>query len=552
MTVRGTLFFGLLAIWVPCAISGCRDDQGINENSRDLKPHKIIPLPSKVTISGEETRVPDQSGMYVHGDFQEAGKVIADAFMGQFDIQVVPDSGDSENCLIRIVPDESLEADAYRLEVGGDRILFEAGGPQGAFYAAQTFRQILWNAESDSSSTGIVIQNITVYDQPKNRYRGFHMDLSRHLFQKEFIFKIIDCMALYKLNKLQLHLTDDQGWRIQIDKYPKLTSVGGFREFNAYDRECLERAKNDADYNLEQSFVNGEVYGGYYTKQEIRDIVEYAGKNFIDVIPEIDMPGHMSAAIRAYPELALSCSGDTNWGEEFSEPLCVCRSGVMQFVMDVWQEVLELFPCEYVHLGADEVDKSFWATSSDCQEFMDLHHFDHENMIQSFFVNEMYAFFSANDKKMIAWDDVMVSNNDNIVNEVDPGIHIMYWRDYKPESADLAARNGNPVILAPWSWFYLSSEASDENLKKLYYFNEKNELSAAVLEKKIGYQACVWTEIIPSGAVFERQIFPRFQAYSEVAWSNPSAWDSFIRRMPAHLDYLEANNIKYTRSKYFN
>ena len=553
MSNRGVFITGILALLIAFGGIGCdeKPDEPQNGNNPVVKPHKIIPLPSRVTISTDQIIITDHSKLFVSDLFNRAGQVVIDAFNENFGFTLTANTDDIDHSIIVIVFDEDLYDDAYEIEIDREKVLIKVSSPEGAFYAAQTFRQILWNADIDTGLSKIALQSIKVTDHPRNTYRGFHMDLSRHLFPMEFIFSIIDQMALYKLNKLQLHLTDDQGWRIQLEKYPKLTSIGGYREFNDYDYECIEITKYDSDYNFNPRFVNGDIYGGYYTKQDIRDIVAYASENFIDVIPEIDMPGHMSAAIRAYPELFLSCSGNTDWGDEFSEPLCVCKPEVMQFAFDVWDEVLELFPYEYMHLGADEVDKSFWKGSALCQQFMEDHNLNHVNKIQSYFVDEMYKYFGSKGRSMIAWDDILVSNDDDIVNVVDPNINIMYWRDYKPESADYAAQNGNSIILTPWSWFYLSSDATDENLKRLYDFDENSEVSAGVIERKIGYQACVWTEIIPSGAVFERHIFPRFQAYAEVAWSNPSAWDSFVKRMPAHIDYLEDHEIKYTKSDYF-
>lgn len=552
MKNTGLLTAGFLLLSI--IFFGIRCEKKPDDNHNDIsvsRPHKIIPLPAKVTISEEEILINDNSKLFIYNSFSRAGQVVAEAFDKNFGFTLMSNTDDVDNSIIRIVFEENLEDNEYKIEIDKEKVLIKAKSPEGAFYAAQTFRQMLWNADMNTNLKTIAIQLINVSDHPRNSYRGFHIDLSRHFFSKEFVFKIIDQMALYKLNKLQLHLTDDQGWRIQLEEYPKLTSIGGYREFNDYDYECIEKAKYDSDYNFNPQFVNGGIYGGFYTKQDIREIVAYATKNFIDVIPEIDMPGHMSAAIRAYPELSSSYSGNTNWGEEFSEPLYVCKPEVMQFAFDVWDEVMELFPYEYVHLGADEVEKSFWEESTLCQQFMEDHNLSHVNKIQSYFVDEMYNYISSKGKRMIAWDDIFVSNNDNIVNEVNPNINIMYWRDYKPEAADYAAQNGNPIILTPWSWFYLSSDATDENLKKLYEFDENSELSVAVIEKKIGYQACVWTEKIPSGVVFERQIFPRFQAYAEVAWSNAKAWDSFVKRMPVHIDYLESNEIKYTKSNYF-
>jgi len=527
---------------------GC-NKKPVEEPKPEIKHHKIIPLPEKVTLSGQVKTITGSSTIYIDSHFQRAGEVIIKAIRDAGGLIVKENNGDPENSDIRLVSDEQLDSNEYKMDVDDKKIVITAESPRSAFYAAQTFRQILWNADVDQANGTIKVQAINIIDKPQNRYRGFHMDLSRHFFPKEFVYEIIDMMALYKLNKLQLHLSDDQGWRIMIDKYPDLTRVGAYREFDENDEACMEKAKYDPDYNFDPQFINGNIYGGFYTKQDIRDIVSYASGNFIDVIPEIDMPGHMSAAIRAYPE--LSCSGDTNWGQEFSEPLCVCKPEVMQFVHDIWDEVIDLFPSNTVHLGADEVDKSFWGVSDTCKQFMEDHSLNNVNKIQSYFVEDMYKYFSSKGKKMIAWDDILVNNDDDIVNQVDPHILVMYWRDYKPESAVYAARNGNSIILTPWSWFYLSSQPTDENLKSLYDFDEKTELDPEVVEKKIGYQACVWTEDIPSEAVFERHIFPRFQAYAEVAWSNTKAWESFTKRMDAHLDFLKRNGIKYTKSKYF-
>ena len=531
-------------------ISACNEKKP-EEQTTIIKPQKIIPAAEKIILSDNQVSISENTVLYADKRFLKAKEVIIKAIndIGIINFNKFSDNQDESDILLRY--SEELSENEYKIDIDSGKIIIMAKSPQSAFYAAQTFRQILWTADMDTNERVIIIPALSITDKPQNMYRGFHIDLSRHFFPKEFIFKLIDQMALYKLNKLQLHLTDDQGWRIQIDKYPKLTSVGAYRTFNDQDSVCMEKAKYDADYEFNPMFVNGSTYGGFYTKQDLKDIVSYATENFIDVIPEVDMPGHMSAAIRSYPELSLSCSGNTNWGSEFSEPLCVCRNEVMQFAYDVWDEVMNLFPYDYVHLGADEVEKSFWLESADCQQFMEENNMNHVNQIQSYFVDKMFEYISSKGKKMIAWDDIFVSNDDDIVNSVDPNITIMYWRDYKPESADYAAQNGNPIVLTPWSWFYLSSEPNDENLKSLYEFSEQSELSAQVIAQKIGYQACVWTEEIPSEAVFERYIFPRFQAYAEVAWSKNKVWDSFIKRMPAHLKYLKDNGIKYTESAYF-
>jgi len=544
--ISGSLIILLLLV----NITACKDEKP-DEQTSIIKPQNIIPAPEKIILSDDQVNISAETVLYSDARFQKAKDIVVKAINHTAPFTLNQFSTIQDNCNILILYNENLTDNEYHIEIDSGKIIITAKSPQSAFYAAQTFKQILWTAELDSTENTIKVQAVSIIDKPENEYRGFHIDLSRHFFPKEFVFRLIDQMAFYKMNKLQLHLTDDQGWRIQIDKYPKLTSIGAYRTFNDQDSVCMEKAKYDADYNFDPQFVNGSTYGGFYTKQDLRDIIDYAKDNFIDVIPEVDMPGHMSAAIRSYPELSLSCSGNINWGNEFSEPLCVCRPEVMQFCYDVWDEVMELFPYDYVHLGADEVEKSFWEQSADCQQFMQDNNMNHVNKIQSYFVDKMFEHISSKGKKMIAWDDIFVSNDDNIVNQVDPDITIMYWRDYKPESANYAAQNGNSIVLTPWSWFYLSSDPTDENLKSLYEFNELSELSAQVINKKIGYQACVWTEEIPSEAVFERYIFPRFQAYAELAWSKNKVWDSFIKRMPAHINYLKENGIKYTESSYF-
>jgi len=527
---------------------GCSKNP-VNPPKPVLKIAKIIPLPKKVTLSDSVKTISESSTIYINSQFAEAGKVIIKAVQNMGGFAVKESNGAPDNSDIQLIQDAQLNNNEYTIDINNKKIVVRAKSPQSAFYAAQTFRQILWTATLDRAGKKIKIQGINIDDQPQYQYRGFMIDLVRHFFSKKFIFKIIDQMALYKLNKLQLHLSDDQGWRIQIDKYPKLTSVGAYRKFDSNDKACIEKAKSDPDYNFNPQFVNGNIYGGFYTKQDIRDIVSYAAEHYVDIIPEIDMPGHMSAAIRAYPE--LSCTGGTGWGKEFSEPLCICKPEVMQFVHNIWDEVIDLFPYNTVHIGADEVEKSFWEQSDSCKKFMADHSLNNANELQSYFVDKMDDYLSSKGKKVIAWDDIFVNNNDNIVNTVNPNIIVMYWRDYKPESAVYAAQNGNSIILAPWSWFYLSSDPTDESLKKIYDYNQKAELSSVVMSKVIGYQACVWTEEIPSATVFERYIFPRFQAYAEVAWSNTRAWQSFIRRMDVHLAYLRRNGIKYTKSKYF-
>jgi len=440
-----------------------------------------------------------------------------------------------------------MDSSAYQIDITASGVIIKAKSQAAAFYAAQSLRQMIWNATSGQKSDSFALKLMTIKDKPKYAWRGFHMDVSRHFFTKEYILEMIDWLAYYKFNKLQLHLTDDQGWRIEIDQFPLLTEIGAWRTFNKHDSTCMEIAKTDADFTIDPRFikeVNGrKIYGGYYTKQDIREIIAYASAHFIDVIPEIDMPGHMSAAIRAYPR--LSCVDSAGWGTEFSYPICPCNPDVMDFSYKVWDEIAALFPSNIVHIGCDEVEKATWAASPDCQAFMKEHGMTNLNEIQNYFVKKIQEHLQAKGKTVIAWDDVIDGN-------VDSKITMMYWRDWVTDSPERSAANGNAIIFTPWSHFYLSSPSTDENLQKLYSYNPVDQFPTNVMNKVQGMQGCVWTEEIPSEPVFEQHVFPALQALAEVCWNDGRDWSSFQNRMKPQLNYMNAKSIHFRKPAWSN
>jgi hexosaminidase len=250
------------------------------------------------------------------------------------------------------------------------------------------------------------------------------------------------------------------------------------------------------------------------------------------------MPGHMSAAIRAYPQ--LSCVDSAGWGTEFSFPICPCNPDVMDFAFKVWDEIVELFPSNTIHIGCDEVEKATWASSPECQTFMQQQGMAKTSEIQNYFVKKLQGHLEAKGKTVIAWDDV-------IDGDINNKITVMYWRDWVTDSPERSAANGNPIILTPWSFFYLSGFSSDENLQKLYAYNPTDVFTANVLSKVQGLQGCVWTEEIPSEAVFERHVFPALQALAEVCWTNSRNYTSFKQRMDTHFVYMNQQGIHYRR-----
>lgn len=509
--------------------------------------HGIIPLPLNVDLADGNLAIDKNIVLVSTIQFQPAITVVENALSQALGTAIVTKDKPSGKINIQFTFDNSMDTSAYQIDITSKGISVRAGNPVGAFYAAQSLRQMIWNSTSGLKTEAFNLQFMTIKDKPAYAWRGFHIDVARHFFTKEYIFKLIDRLAYYKLNKLHLHLSDDQGWRVQMDQFPLLTEVGAWRTFNNYDTICMNLAKTNPDYEIDKRFiktVNGkQVYGGFYTKQDIRDIIAYAAANYIEVIPEIDMPGHMSAAIRAYPQ--LSCVDSAGWGTEFSFPICPCNDPVMDFSYKVWDEIADLFPSKVVHIGCDEVEKGTWESSPSCQTFMKLHGMTNSNEIQNYFVKKLQEHLQAKGKTVIAWDDVIDGNIDN-------KITTMFWRDWVTDSPARCAANGNPIIITDWSCFYLSSNVTDERLKKLFDYNPSNIYPANVVSKIQGLQCCVWTETIPSEAAFEQHAFPGLQVLAETSWTPARDWYSFQIRMKPQFNFMNYQKIKYRRPSWVN
>ncbi len=504
--------------------------------------HGIIPLPLTVDYQTGKLLVDKNLVLVNNTQFLSAVKVVEDAFNQALSSGINKQENPSGAVNLQFTTDTNLGDEDYQIDINSSGIVIKAAKPAGAFYAAQSLRQMVWKKSGGIKCDSFELSYMKIVDKPKYAWRGFHLDVSRHFFTKEYVMEIIDWLAYYKLNKLHFHLSDDQGWRVQIDQFPLLTEIGAWRTFNNFDSICMEKAKTNPYYQIDPRFIktiNGkQVYGGFYTKDDIREIVAYATAHYIDVVPEIDMPGHMSAAISAYPY--LSSVDSTGWGTEFSYPICPCKAEVMNFSRLVWDEIADLFPYKVVHIGSDEVEKNTWESSLICQDFMTQNSFTNLNQIQNYFVKQIQQHLEAKGKTVVAWDDVIDGNVDN-------NLIMMYWRDWLKNSPEKCAQNGNQIVLTPWSPFYISSDHTDQTFENLYNFNPAKEYSAAVLEKVIGLQSCVWTEEIPSEQMFEYLVFPRLQALSEVCWSQGRDWYSFKTRLDSHLQYMSTLNIHYRR-----
>ncbi|HUP12292.1 MAG TPA: family 20 glycosylhydrolase, partial [Niastella sp.] len=433
--------------------------------------------------------------------------------------------------------------EGYTIAITDQKVLLKAGTPAGMFRASQTIRQLLppANEKDGTTAQNLRLPALTIIDEPTYAWRGIHLDVSRHFFGIAYIEKLIDAMAYYKLNKLHLHLTDDQGWRVEIKKYPQLSEQGAWRTFDKNDSFCMRQQKENPDMAIEAKHLiqrNGKtLYGGFYTQQQLKDLVKYAAARFIDIIPEVDMPGHMMAAIHAFPE--LSCEGGSKWGELFSTPICPCKESTFEFAQNIFTEIMDIFPSEYIHLGADEVDRKTWAQSQLCKELMQKEGLKDVAELQSYFVKRMEKFFHAKGRKLIGWDEILEGG-------ISPTANVMYWRSWVPNAPVAAARNGNKVIMSPGNPLYFDTPPDAHSLSNIYHFNVVPEkLTAEDAKSIIGAQANLWTERVPSENRADYLYFPRLLALAERVWTKQPDFNSFQQRLPAHYNRLEAMGIHY-------
>ena len=450
-----------------------------------------------------------------------------------------PDDAPSNMITLRLSQDAPHPAEGYRLNVTSDAVTVEAKTPAGLFYGLQTLTQLLFGDHTSGWSVPVV----QIVDAPRFAYRGMHLDVGRHFFPVAFIKKYIDLLAMYKMNKFHWHLTDDQGWRIEIKKYPKLTEIGAYRQETVMGKN-FER--------FDRPYIGDEKpHGGFYTQEEVREVVAYARARYIDVIPEIEMPGHATAALAAYPEFACTDGPfdvPTTWGI-FEDVFCP-KEETFQFLEDVLTEVIALFPSQYIHIGGDEVPKVRWQESEVAQEVISREGLADEDELQSYFIKRIESFLQAQGRRLIGWDEILEGG-------LAPDATVMSWRGM--EGGIEAAREGHDVIMTPTSHTYFDYYQADPEqeplairgltpLEKVYSFEPVPEmLSAEDAEHILGAQGNVWTEYMATTDYVEYMVFPRMLALSEVVWSPPDLrnWEDFVQRLPDHLRHFDALGVNY-------
>ncbi|WP_245849595.1 family 20 glycosylhydrolase [Hymenobacter crusticola] len=445
---------------------------------------------------------------------------------------------------IVFVYDKSITApEAYRLTITPQQVTLTAKEPAGMFRAVQTVRQLLPATieKARKGTASLSLPALQIQDQPAYSWRGMHLDVARHFFSTDYLKKYLDLLALYKFNKLHLHLTDDQGWRLEVKKYPDLTAKGAWRTFNNQDSSCIRKSKDNPDLALDPKHLrqrNGHTeYGGFYTQQQMKDIIAFAAARHIEIIPEVDMPGHMMAAINAYP--FLSCTGSASWGKEFSVPLCPCNESTYEFAQNVLSEVAALFPSKYIHIGADEVEKTTWAQAGACTELMQKEGPKNVNELQSYFVRRIEKFLQSKGKKMIGWDEVLEGG-------VDASATVMYWRSWVPDAPARAARNGNQVIMTTNNPLYFDYLPDKNSIDKVYHFEPTPKgLGPEAGKAILGAQANLWTEQVPSENRADYMVMPRMTALAEVVWTNKPSYASYLQRLKQHYPRLAQLNVLY-------
>jgi hexosaminidase len=459
-----------------------------------------------------------------------------------------PGTGGAGGLHLRVRPDLG-GPEAYRLTVGAGRVLIEGASATGLFWGAQTFRQLLgpeaFRRAPVSGKRAWDLPAVTVEDAPRFRWRGLMLDVARHFMPKEGVLRYLDLMAAHKLNVFHFHLTDDQGWRIEIERHPRLTEVGSWR------------ARTKTGHRASPLWEE-KPHGGYYTQDDIREIVAYAAERHITVVPEIDVPGHSQAAIAAYPELGNTDVIDTSalsvwdtWG--INPNVLAPTDNTLRFYEGVLEEVLALFPSEFVHIGGDECPKEQWRRSETAQARIRELGLADEDELQSWFVRHFDTWLAARGRRLIGWDEILEGG-------LAEGATVSSWRGYAGGIA--AARAGHDVVMCPEQQVYLDHRQApgpDEpvpigwvrTLEDVYRFEPvPPELTPDEARHVLGTQANLWTEVMEDHARVDYQAFPRLAAFSEVAWSAlpaPAERDfaGFERRMAAHYRRLDALGVAY-------
>ena len=520
----------------------------------DAGRYAVIPRPAVLEPATGRYTITFKTGIQASAAFRRVAhrfaRDLADPTGLNLAVTALPRPGSgpaSASTGIQLRQVDGLPAEGYRLEVSPRGIVVQASDEAGAFYALETVKQLLPPAIYRTAPVGPTtwaVPAVRIEDAPRFRWRGAHLDAGRHFMPTEFVKKYIDLLARHKMNRFHWHLTEDQGWRLEIRKYPRLTTVGSCRPFTLVGKHVEDPAKRVYD---------GRRHCGFYTQDDVREVVAYAAERMITVVPEIEMPGHSQAAVAAYPQ--LSSRPETNpgvytaWG--VSPFILNPTDSTVAFMQDVLREVLELFPGPWIHIGGDEAIKDQWKANPAIQARIKALGLKDEHEMQSWFIRQMDRFLTANGRRLIGWDEILEGGlADNAT--------VMSWRGMAGGIA--AAKAKHDVVMAPGSHTYFDHYQSQDqaseplaiggftNVEKVYGFEPvPPELTPAEAPYILGAQAQLWTEYIPDPKHAEYMAYPRLVALAEVVWSPKARRDyaDFSGRLSHHLHRLDAMDVNY-------
>lgn len=526
---------------------------GYSQKVFTAKDIQIIPKPNQLLIQPGSFEFSKNTVFVANTDFQ---KEISNALISKFEVAAgwrpVLGAKAPQNNFVQFKTDPNLHKEAYKVEVINNSITITAKGNAGFIYGLETIRQLLPVAiESKYAITSAKwqIPNVSITDEPRFQWRGLMLDLSRHFFDKNYILATIDRLAMHKMNVLHLHLVDDQGWRIEIKKYPKLTEVGAWR----VDQENI--AWNG---RLTTNPDEKGTYGGFFTQEELKEIVKYAATKNIEVIPEIEMPAHVSSAIAAYPELScfeqrIGVPSGGVW--PITDIYCAGKESTFEFLENVLDEVMTIFPSKYIHIGGDEATKTNWLKCPHCQKRMKDQGLKNVDELQSYFVKRIEKYINSKGKKVIGWDEIVEGG-------LAPEATVMSWRGTK--GGIEAADQGHDVIMTPESHCYFNFYQGPQNeeplafdgytpLSKVYEFDPVvPTMSLIEANHVLGGQANLWAEYLSAPKDSEYMIFPRLAAMAEVLWSSKESrnWNDFTTRLAPLLKRYDYMGINYAKSAY--
>jgi hexosaminidase len=534
-----------VALTATCRSGAARQAQGVIA---------IIPQPTRLTPGSGEFVIDARTIIWTDDAGAQLGRQLAGYLAPATGFTLdVRTGGEAPARSIELRQDASLAAalgrEGYKLDVRPDRVVAQAAEPAGLFYAIQTIRQLLPPEifrTSPVEGHSWVVPAVAIEDVPRFQWRGAHLDVARHFMPKEFVKKYIDLLALHKMNSFHWHLTEDQGWRIEIKKYPRLTEVGAWRKETVVGKPNRDTTKNSYD---------GKRHGGFYTQDDVREVVAYAAERFVNVVPEIEMPGHAQAAIAAYPWLGNNPNRQlevwTRWGVNAN--ILNAEPRTIAFMQDVLAEVVELFPSRFIHVGGDEAIKTQWRASPRIQARIRELGLKNEAELQSWFIRQMDSYLTSRGRRLVGWDEILEGG-------LAPGATVMSWRGVRGGIA--AARAGHDVVMAPTTYTYLDYYQSAKRdseplaiggllpLDSVYGFEPiPADLEPQYTKHVLGAQGQLWTEYMPTSRQVEYMAYPRMTALAEVVWTPRERKDfaDFSRRLEVHLRRLDALQVNYRK-----